>query len=116
MKTITTILQSPESLLGAWIKELESAGWGSDGKFGGADWKHQAGEFLQALSVASRQGLPDLASTESRDVRNFLETLSRSMAEKGASPSETATWVFSLKKPLFARLNQAMSSSRWMTL
>ena len=30
------------------------------------------------------------------------------MAEKGASSSQTATWVFSLKKPLFERLNQAI--------
>jgi rsbT co-antagonist protein RsbR len=110
VKTIRTILQNPESLLGAWILELEAAGWGSDGKFGGADWKHQAAEFLQALSVASREGMPDLKSADAREVRNFLETLSRSMAEKGASSSETATWVFSLKKPVFARLNLAITN------
>jgi rsbT co-antagonist protein RsbR len=96
-------------LLGEWTTELEAAGLGGSGPFGAADWKHQAGEFLQALSAASKDGMPDLRSPQAGEVRNFLETLSRSMAEKGASSSETATWVFSLKKPVFARLNHALS-------
>ncbi|HKN46278.1 MAG TPA: STAS domain-containing protein, partial [Propionibacteriaceae bacterium] len=72
------------------------------------NWRHQASEFLRTLADASRDGLPDLASPHAAPLRNFLETLSRSMAEKGASSSQTATWVFSLKKPLFDRLNQTI--------
>jgi rsbT co-antagonist protein RsbR len=34
-------------------------------------------------------------------VRDFLTTLSARRAKGGASPSETATFVFSLKEPLF---------------
>jgi rsbT co-antagonist protein RsbR len=39
-------------------------------------------------------------------VRDFLSGLSRSRAEAGFSPSETATLVFSLKQPLLTRLSQ----------
>jgi len=108
VQTTTTILQGGDSLLDDWASELQASGWGGGGKFSGEGWKHQASEFLRALADASRDGLPDLASPHAAPLRNFLETLSRSMAEKGASSSQTATWVFSLKKPLFDRLNQAI--------
>jgi rsbT co-antagonist protein RsbR len=39
-------------------------------------------------------------------VRDYLSALSRSRARAGFSPSETATFVFSLKQPLFVRLAQ----------
>ena len=108
MQTTTQILQGADALLSAWAPELQASGWGTDSKFGGGDWHQQAGEFLQALAAASADGLPDLASPSATHLRNFLETLSRTLAEKGATSAQTATWVFSLKKPLFQRLNQAI--------
>ena len=41
-------------------------------------------------------------------VRDFLSGLSRSRAEAGFSPSETAMFVFSLKQPLLARLSNEL--------
>jgi rsbT co-antagonist protein RsbR len=53
-------------------------------------------------------------------VREFLTGISRSRALQGFSPSETATFVFSLKQPVFARLRaeagkdtQAMADELW---
>ena len=40
------------------------------------------------------------------DVRDILSEISSSRAKGGSTPGETATFVFSLKQPLFARLNQ----------
>jgi rsbT co-antagonist protein RsbR len=39
-----------------------------------------------------------------------LTTISQSRARQGFTPSETATFVFSLKEPLFARLSQELRS------
>jgi rsbT co-antagonist protein RsbR len=41
-------------------------------------------------------------------VREFLGGLSRARAQEGASPSETAMFVFSLKRPLFAALRREL--------
>ena len=48
----------------------------------------------------------DFEATAWEPVRDYLSNLSRSRAEAGFSPSETATFVFSLKQPLFTRLAQ----------
>jgi rsbT co-antagonist protein RsbR len=44
-----------------------------------------------------------------KEVRQFLEGVSRSRAVQGFSSPETATFVFSLKKPLFTRIRQDFS-------
>jgi rsbT co-antagonist protein RsbR len=60
--------------------------------------------FLAALTDALQQGSANADGKEWDDVRSLLDRLSRSRAQKGFSPSETATFVFSLKEPIFARL------------
>ena len=42
-------------------------------------------------------------------VHDFLSALSRSWAEQGLTASETATFIFSLKQPLFTRLRKDYS-------
>jgi rsbT co-antagonist protein RsbR len=44
-------------------------------------------------------------------VRDFLAGVSRSRALQGFSPSETATFVLSLKQPVFTRLRKQISSA-----
>ena len=63
---------------------------------------------------------PDQA--EWSGVRDLLGDLSRARARQGYSPSETATFVFSLKQPLFDRLRQevgkdpdALAAELWTT-
>jgi rsbT co-antagonist protein RsbR len=45
-------------------------------------------------------------------VRELLDRISESRAEQGFTPSETATFVFSLKEPLFARLREEVRDVR----
>ena len=60
-------------------------------------------EFLGAVS-ASLQGGTDVQAEGWSLVRDLLGTFSASRARQGYSPAETATFVFSLKQPVFARL------------
>ncbi len=50
-------------------------------------------------------------SSEWKTVRDVLAGISRSRAILGFSPSETATFIFSLKQPLFSRLRKELASN-----
>jgi len=71
------------------------------------DLRRQSTEFLALFTPAcSTDNLTDITTPEWKPVLDFLGSVSRSRAIQGFSPSETATFVFSLKQPLFARLRQ----------
>jgi rsbT co-antagonist protein RsbR len=44
-------------------------------------------------------------------VRDFLAGVSRSRATQGFTPSETATFIFSVKQPLFAQIRQILADT-----
>ena len=54
-------------------------------------------------------GGADLASPAWTDVRDVIEEIARERARQGFSPSETAIFVFSLKRPIFDRLRAEMA-------
>jgi rsbT co-antagonist protein RsbR len=62
-------------------------------------------EFLGAMRE-SLQGGGDTASEGWSNVRDILGGFSSDRATHGYSPSETATFVFSLKQPVFTRLRE----------
>ena len=68
---------------------------------------HQCADFLGRLRQAAQgNGLADIDGPQWSEVRDMLAEVSRSRSLQGFSPSETATFVFSLKKPLFALLRR----------
>jgi rsbT co-antagonist protein RsbR len=69
-----------------------------------------AERFLEALGEASRGGnVTDVEHAEWSDVRDILGDISKARARQSYSPSETATFIFSLKQPLFDRLRQELA-------
>ncbi len=71
--------------------------------------REQSREFLRALRDTMQQGeASDIHAQAWSDVREFLTNLSSMRAQQGFSPSETATFVFSLKQPLFARIRKEL--------
>jgi rsbT co-antagonist protein RsbR len=58
---------------------------------------------LQTVGVSS-----DISSQGWSEARDFLSELSRMRAQQGFNPGETATFIFSLKQPLFARMRQEL--------
>jgi rsbT co-antagonist protein RsbR len=81
-----------------------------------------AERFLKALGEASRAGNVDADQAEWRPVRDLLDEFSRERARQGYSPLDTATFVFSLKQPLFDRLRQevgkdadVLATELWVT-
>jgi rsbT co-antagonist protein RsbR len=72
--------------------------------------RSQSREFIALLQQAAASNPAGVDGSGWEDVRGFLGELSRSRAIQGFSPTETATFVFSLKQPLFARLSEAAGS------
>ena len=89
----------------AWAKDLAGTLPSGKGRISAAELEQQTTEFLQLLTAAaerSRGG--DITAAEFRPIREFLEGVSRSRALQGFTADETATFIFSFKKPLFDKL------------
>jgi len=93
-------------LLASWVQE-QKAIVGQKGVIKDAELRGQCADFLGRLRQAAQDdSLADMAGPEWDRVREMLAGVSRSRAQQGFSPSETATFVFSLKKPLFSALRR----------
>ncbi|MET0405017.1 MAG: STAS domain-containing protein [Cystobacter sp.] len=105
---IHEILKNHSSeLLTEWLAALTSSGVRRDGLMKEAELREQCSEFLRLFTQASQQGLgTDIKSSTFTPIRDLLERLSRSRGLQGFSPSETATFIFSFKHPLFERLRR----------
>ncbi len=81
--------------------------------------REQSAEFLSLFRRALAED-GDTGGGSWQAVRDFLASLSRNRARQGFTPGETATFVFSLKQPLFDRLQrelagkpETLASSLW---
>ena len=71
----------------------------------------QSRSFLALFSNAAQESYDeDLTGQQWDDVRAALSSLSKSRALAGFSPIETATFIFSLKNPIFSALRRAFAS------
>jgi len=98
-----------EELLEEWIREqLARDIWRGD-LLPESELRRQSSEFLGALrQAAESDNLTDIMTPQWSEVREILTDLSRSRVQQGFAPSETATFIFSLKQPLFTRLRQEL--------
>jgi rsbT co-antagonist protein RsbR len=101
------IKRREQDLLERWIKEQLSAVSPSRELHSESQLREQSREFLDLVAEAAAKGnLTSVDAPAWQGVRDMLGDLSRSCAARGFSPSETATFVFSLKQPLFDVLRQ----------
>ncbi len=101
------LLQRSESeLLPAWFQD-QAAMAGQGGKIKEQELRAQCVDFLGRLRQATQgNGLADIDGPQWGEVRDLLNEVSRSRSVQGFTPSETATFVLSLKKPLFDLLRR----------
>ena len=98
-------------LLADWLREQASATTRRDDLIKESELRQQSREFLALFRIALARD-PD-AGVDSgvwEPVRDMLRTLSESRTRQGFTPTEVATFVFSLKQPLFARLRQELGT------
>jgi rsbT co-antagonist protein RsbR len=98
--------REPE-ILDRWMKEQLGAITPRRNLLSESQLREQSREFLGLVAqAAGKSSLSTLDAPAWQPVRDLLGDLSRSRATQGFSPSETATFVFSLKQPLFDVLRQ----------
>ena len=71
-----------------------------------SDLREQSRRFLQLFTAVVQQNGNDENTGSWKSVKDMLGEVSRSRVAQGFSPSETATFVFSLKQPMFDMLRR----------
>jgi rsbT co-antagonist protein RsbR len=75
------------------------------------DLREQSRQLLGALRTGALGGdLSDIQAPQWQEARDLLARISRNHAQQGFSTAETATFVFSLKQPLFSRLREELGA------
>jgi rsbT co-antagonist protein RsbR len=95
-----------KAILEDWLRRQSDALGRRRDLLSDQDLQRQASTFLNGVRGALSSGETDLQDAAWQDVKHLLSELSLTRARQGFTPSETATFVFSLKQPLFARLSQ----------
>jgi rsbT co-antagonist protein RsbR len=110
--TLTSVLESQRSnILAGWLKYLEQSSSSGKGRLSAADLKLQTTEFLTLLTATAQSNdVGDIRTQGWQPVRAFLEELSRQRVLAGFSSDETATFIFSLKRPVFEALKQELGA------
>ncbi|MDF5734471.1 MAG: STAS domain-containing protein [Nostoc sp.] len=106
---IPDILETFEAdMLSEWIQELATINL-RRGLIKEAEIKEECREFLSLFRIAVQQGnLTNIEGVTWEEMREMLSSISRSRSQKGFTPTETATFIFSFKQPLFNRMRQQL--------
>jgi rsbT co-antagonist protein RsbR len=105
------IAQNQSSLLESWVNEQLQA-VSKQGVLQADELKSQCSEYLGVLiECLQKTETGEIQGSGFDPVREVVATISRSRALQGFSPSETALFIFSLKKPIFVLLQNKLASS-----
>lgn len=94
-----------QQLLAQWLEAQRAVGLRLD-LIDERTVQQNSQELLKTFTMALAQGARDFDSPAWKPLKSQLERLSLAQARQGFSPSETATFIFSLKEPLFTLLQQ----------
>jgi rsbT co-antagonist protein RsbR len=110
---VSEILSRDEkSFLDEWMQQIHTS-TRNLGSISEAELRKQCLQFLSTF----RTGIDDVGASNPNDprwknLREFLSEISKSRAVQGFTPTETATFVFSFKEPLFRRLREDVKDSK----
>jgi rsbT co-antagonist protein RsbR len=121
LPSISAIIKKHRAeLLKDWVSSL--SGPSDDHRMSEAELLSQTSEFLNLLQQAAGDSIEDVETDAWTGVREFLAGISKSRAQQGFSSLQTATFIFSFKKPLFERLRselgkhpEALADAVWST-
>jgi len=105
------IAKNSKSLLDEWLAHQRKSTATRSDLIGDSELAEQSKRFLAAFETGVESGkLDDTTGDEWADARDLLSEISRSRATQGFSPTETASFVFSLKQPIFDLLRREFAS------
>lgn len=103
------IVGSRAVLVEDWIREMSVKTRRPD-LMATSELHSQCARFLEVLAQALETGSEDTDSDVWEPARELLREFSASRAKQGFTPSETATYVLSLKRPLFDRIQSEFAN------
>jgi rsbT co-antagonist protein RsbR len=103
------VLEHEKPLLSQWLTHQLATATLRPGLISEHDLRDQSQKFLALFRVGLQDldGSLDIDSSNWSGARELLSDISKSRARQGFTPSETATFVFSLKQPLFEQIHRA---------
>jgi rsbT co-antagonist protein RsbR len=90
-----------QTILSEWVELQKKSGGLQTGRITENEVVSQSRDFLHLLRDGLAKGGNDANNPAYGPARQMLADISRSRALQGFSPGETATFIFSLKRPLF---------------
>jgi rsbT co-antagonist protein RsbR len=106
------ISQNDDKITGEWIKSMSASIQRTD-LISSTEIKEQCRDILRAIIDGLRSSQSsDISAGGWTAVREVLTAVSASRAQQGFSPAEVATFVLSLKQPLFATLRGKFASNQ----
>lgn len=111
VSTLAKVISENQSvLLDGWMADLLTKI--RRDKTSESELRQQAAQFLPALSETLKRASDiRIETNEWTDIRQLLADMSQTRARQGFTPIETASFMFSLKEPLFGYLRDSLSSS-----
>lgn len=107
---LTGLVERNESTLhDQWMAALRKAGALRTGQVSEDELLEQTRSFMRYLKAGASAGTDELDGEGWAPMWQLLGEMSRSRALQGYSPTETATFVFSLKEPLFSVIRRELS-------
>ncbi len=109
---LSAVLKNRETeLLTSWINEQTNSGVIRNSVLKESELRQQCREFLNLFRNAINDGVTEnIQHPQWTSLRDMLANVSASRAAQGFTPTETATFVFSFKKPLFTLLREECGS------
>ena len=110
-----------DRVLEDWIREMSVATRRGELMKDG-ELRAQCSQFLKHLRAGANSGDSNIESSVWQPIREQLADISKTRAQQGFTTTETATFVMSVKKPLFNLLRQqlgsdagALAAELWLT-
>ncbi|HEX5434199.1 MAG TPA: STAS domain-containing protein [Candidatus Angelobacter sp.] len=105
------IRRHEEQIRSAWLEQVSTSVRRID-LMTDKEFQSQSRELLSAITEGAKSGdITHLDNAEWNHARELLTSISGTRATQGFKPSETATFVLSLKQPLFEAIRKELSGS-----
>lgn len=116
------VTRHEQTILSEWMELQKKAGMLQTGRISEGELQAQSRNFLHLLRDGLAKADGDISDPAYDPAKAMLNELSRSRAQQGFTPTETASFIFSLKHPLFNALNrekgppaEQIASAIWAT-
>lgn len=113
------LARKEDTILAEWMREMSGTVRRSD-LLKETDLQKQCSQFLRLMRAALESGGSNFQTPAWEPVREMLGNISRSRALQGFTPAETASFVFSAKRPIFTQIreatgvdNEALAAQMW---